>query len=98
MNLDREQATFERFELDDSQTATPFDGSEIHLASENVSSLPPVDGGRQAWLFLAGATVNEILVWGLPCSVGVLREYWSRELFPTEVYHGDTMLTLAATL
>jgi hypothetical protein len=98
MDRDQEQASFHRFEVNDTQTATAFDGSETHLASDNVSSLPPVDGGKQAWFFLAGATVNEILVWGLPCSVGVLREYWSRELFPTEVYHGDTMLTLAATL
>jgi hypothetical protein len=98
MDVDQEQAPYHRFEVDDSRTATVNEASEPHSSTDNVSSLPPVDGGRQAWLFLTGATVIEILVWGLPFSVGVLREYWSRELFPTEVYHADTMLTLAATL
>lgn len=98
MNTDQEQASFHRFDVDDSQTPTTNADFEPHSPSDVVSSLPPVDGGRQAWLFLTGATVIEVLVWGLPFSVGVLREYWSRELFPTEVYHADTMLTLAATL
>lgn len=31
---------------------------------ENHSTLPPVDGGRQAWLFLAGSFSIEALVWG----------------------------------
>jgi hypothetical protein len=28
-------------------------------------SLPPVDGGKDAWLFLAGAFMIEALVWGM---------------------------------
>jgi hypothetical protein len=28
-------------------------------------SLPPVDGGKSAWLFLAAAFVVEALVWGM---------------------------------
>ena len=28
-------------------------------------SLPPVDGGRAAWLFLAGSFVIETLLWGI---------------------------------
>ena len=28
------------------------------------ASLPPVDGGREAWLFLAGSFFIEALVWG----------------------------------
>lgn len=98
MDVDQEHAPFHRFEVDDSRNATAIASPEPPSSADSVSALPPVDGGRQAWLFLAGATVIEILVWGLPFSVGVLREYWSRELFPTEVYHADTMLTLAATL
>lgn len=34
--------------------------------SDETAALPPVDRGRDAWLFLAAATVIEILVWGLP--------------------------------
>lgn len=34
-----------------------------------IQALPPVDGGRDAWLFLAAAFMIETLVWGLPFSV-----------------------------
>lgn len=57
-------------------------------------ALPPVDGGRQAWLFLAGATTCEMIVWGLPYSVGVLHAFWVAEMFPGE----ESTVTLAATL
>lgn len=30
----------------------------------NESQLPPVDGGKDAWLFLAACFVIEALVWG----------------------------------
>jgi hypothetical protein len=33
------------------------------------AALPPVDGGRAAWLFLGAAFMVETLVWGLPFSV-----------------------------
>ena len=38
---------------------------EIH------SNLPTVDGGREAWLFLAGSFFIEALVWGKSFSLGV---------------------------
>lgn len=36
--------------------------------------LPPVDGGKDAWLFLAASFVVEALVWGKCCltHIGVL--------------------------
>jgi hypothetical protein len=33
-------------------------------ATQSEFSLPPVDGGKDAWLFLFSAFVLEILVWG----------------------------------
>jgi hypothetical protein len=38
-------------------------------APATAASLPPVDTGKDAWLFLAAATIAETLVWGLraPC-------------------------------
>lgn len=30
-----------------------------------ISSLPPVDGGKDAWLFLAACFAIEALVWGV---------------------------------
>jgi hypothetical protein len=34
-------------------------------AAEAEFSLPPVDGGRDAWLFLFSAFILEVLVWGM---------------------------------
>ncbi|KAF3058451.1 Monocarboxylate transporter 14 [Daldinia childiae] len=40
-------------------------------------SLPPVDGGKDAWLFLAACFAIEALVWGFPFSFGVFQDYYS---------------------
>ncbi|ODN74829.1 hypothetical protein L202_07139 [Cryptococcus amylolentus CBS 6039] len=60
-----------------------------------ATSLPPVDRGRRAWLFLVAATSIEILIWGLPFAVGILHVYWTNTLFPD---YGASTVTLAATL
>ncbi|KAI1331807.1 MFS general substrate transporter [Xylariaceae sp. FL0255] len=39
-------------------------------------SLPPVDGGKDAWLFLAAAFVVEALAWGFPFPFGVFEDYY----------------------
>lgn len=66
------------------------------LAKESAASLPPVDGGRGAIMFLVAATLTEACVWGLPFSVGVLHEYWLSEVFPEP--SATPILTLASTL
>lgn len=61
-----------------------------------TSTLPPVDKGKDAILFLLAAAAMDGLVWGFPFSVGVLHEYWSSSLFPAQ---GDAnALSLASTL
>lgn len=67
------------------------DGTDAEAAAQ---ALAPPDYGYGAWSFLIAGTVVEMLVWGLPWSVGVLHEYWAREMFPGE----ESTLTLAATL
>lgn len=66
----------------------------LDVDSPFISNLPPADGGRKAWLFLAGATVIEALVWGIPFSIGVLHVYWANVLFKGH----ESTVTLAATL
>ncbi|WVQ75329.1 hypothetical protein IAR50_004946 [Cryptococcus sp. DSM 104548] len=91
------------YELGVSGTADPSGSNRSEYGvSDNVDveaitqyALPPVDGGRKAWLFLLGGTGLELLVWGLPFAIGVLLAYWTTELFPGE---GTAILTLAATL
>ncbi|KAF1843738.1 MFS general substrate transporter [Cucurbitaria berberidis CBS 394.84] len=48
--------------------------------TENESSLPPPDGGKDAWLFLAAGFVIEIMVWGFPWSYGIFQDYYSTSL------------------
>ena len=36
----------------------------VEGAVSNEQNLPAQDGGRQAWLFLAGAAAIEIVAWG----------------------------------
>jgi len=40
-------------------------------------SLPPVDHGKDAYLFLAACFIVEALVWGFPFSFGVFQDYYS---------------------
>nr|ODN85941.1 monocarboxylic acid transporter [Cryptococcus depauperatus CBS 7841] len=82
----------------DSQSTSnrPLDlGQDQQIESVAQHALPPVDRGRQAWLFLAAVTTIETLIWGLPFSVGILHAYWINTLF---VGAGASTVTLAATL
>ena len=77
----------------------PSSANSIHYDNEEspnsyIPALPPVDTGRDAWLYLAGATTCEMLVFGLPFSIGVLQLYWT-EMFG-EGSQGT--VTLASTL
>jgi MFS family permease len=48
-------------------------------------SLPRADGGKDAWLFLAGCFCIEALVWGFPFSFGIFQDYYSKhELFSAD--------------
>lgn len=37
---------------------------QVENGLQDVEALPPVDGGKDAWLVLAGCFVLEALVWG----------------------------------
>ncbi|KAK3901666.1 monocarboxylate transporter 10 [Staphylotrichum tortipilum] len=45
--------------------------------AHEMPSLPPVDGGKDAWLFLAACFMIEALVWGFGYSFGVFQAYYS---------------------
>ncbi len=46
-------------------------------ALDQVSNLPPTDGGPLAWHLLIAAFVFEALLWGFPLSFGVFQDYYS---------------------
>ncbi|KAJ4399162.1 hypothetical protein N0V85_006098, partial [Neurospora sp. IMI 360204] len=59
------------------ETGTPEPQDIQEPAGHEFSQLPPVDGGKDAWLFLAACFVVEALVWGFPYSFGVFQDYYS---------------------
>lgn len=61
-------------------TGTGDSSAASLVVAENhvTQALPPVDRGRDAWLFLAAAFTIETLVWGLPFSVVRSPQSWPR--------------------
>ncbi|KUJ12299.1 MFS general substrate transporter [Mollisia scopiformis] len=58
----------------------PQDVETSNDSTNNVAmTIPPADGGKGAWLFLAGCFVFEALVWGksFPFSFGVFQSYYT---------------------
>ncbi|KAI9925285.1 hypothetical protein ASPWEDRAFT_120703 [Aspergillus wentii DTO 134E9] len=41
------------------------------------AQLPPADGGKDAWLFLAACFVIEALIWGFSFAFGIFQNYYS---------------------
>ncbi|KAJ5183883.1 hypothetical protein N7492_001499 [Penicillium capsulatum] len=41
------------------------------------ADLPPVDGGKRAWLFLAACFIIEALIWGFTFSFGIFQDFYS---------------------
>ncbi|KAF7561868.1 hypothetical protein G7046_g2247 [Stylonectria norvegica] len=57
------------------------------------SSLPPVDGGKDAWFFLAACFALEALTWGFPFAFGVFQDYYSTH----EPFAGSPNIALIGT-
>ena len=63
------------------------------------ASLPPADGGYQAWLLLGGCFVINVLIWGFAFSFGVLQEYYTtHEPFSLEPHGIATIGTVTSGL
>jgi hypothetical protein len=45
--------------------------------SEDGFSLPPTDGGKDAWLCLFACFMLEAMIWGFPSCYGVFQEYYA---------------------
>lgn len=61
-------------------------------------SLPPVDGGRRAWLFLVGCFMLDGIVWGFPLSFGVFQVYYStHEPFSLETRQSSGIAAIGTT-
>ncbi|CAI7654923.1 unnamed protein product [Penicillium glandicola] len=59
---------------------TPLERTSDDINAPNVyhdTQLPPMDGGMNAWLFLAACFVMEALVWGFAFTYGVFQAYYT---------------------
>ncbi|KAI0407633.1 major facilitator superfamily transporter [Xylaria palmicola] len=76
-------ATPETPYVEKSSDAEFFDAVNARLPDQGDSiqrhefSLPPVDGGKDAWLLLAAVFAVDALVWGFPFAFGVFQNYYS---------------------
>ncbi|KAK3357611.1 major facilitator superfamily domain-containing protein [Lasiosphaeria hispida] len=62
------------------RVSTPEDRVEDCSPEESrheFAQLPPVDGGKDAYFFLAACFMIEALVWGFPFAFGVFQNYYS---------------------
>ncbi|KAM0507764.1 hypothetical protein ACHAPB_002458 [Verticillium nonalfalfae] len=51
--------------------------TDTHDPADEFASLPPADGGKHAYLFLAACFLVEALIWRFPFSFGVFRSYYA---------------------
>ncbi|KAM7223845.1 Major facilitator superfamily domain containing protein [Rhypophila decipiens] len=73
----RNKSDFAFSSPDDSRDVTDEESPrDSRLPSHEFHQLPPVDSGKDAWLFLAACFVLECLVWGVPFSFGVFQNYY----------------------
>ncbi|KAJ4266254.1 hypothetical protein NW762_004237 [Fusarium torreyae] len=75
-----------------SDDRTQLQSFEAH-ATDAEFSLPPVDGGRKAWLFLAACWVVEAVTFGFGFSFGVFQEYYSHH----EPFSGSNSIAAIGT-
>ncbi|KAF2841835.1 putative MFS monocarboxylate transporter [Patellaria atrata CBS 101060] len=83
LDLQRAQATIPRpateqiNELDASHIIHSSFGSGQSEVEQ--TPLPPTDGGRAAWLVLAGCSIIQTPVWGFSLAFGVFQEFYTKD-------------------
>ncbi|KAK2757957.1 hypothetical protein FQN54_004363 [Arachnomyces sp. PD_36] len=77
-----QEARSEAIELQPQASSSPSQMHEDGRLSSNEDvqqghDLPPIDGGRDAWLVLAGCALLQVPVWGFSLAFGVFQEYYA---------------------
>ncbi len=63
------------------------------LNSDNGFSLPPTDGGKDAWLCLFACFMLEAMIWGFPSCYGVFQEYYAT----SDEFSGQSNIAVVGT-
>ncbi|KAL0569553.1 hypothetical protein V5O48_012405 [Marasmius crinis-equi] len=61
---------------------TQLETGASQIAPDNAVSLPPMDGGFDAWAYLGSAFLLEMVIWSYPSTYGVYLQYYSTHAFP----------------
>ncbi|KAH8645203.1 MFS general substrate transporter [Alternaria alternata] len=69
------------------------ENNQSQPTSDNGFSLPPTDGGRDAWLCLFSCFMLEAMIWGFPSSYGVFQEYYAT----SEEFSGQSNVAVVGT-
>ncbi|RYP00854.1 hypothetical protein DL764_006377 [Monosporascus ibericus] len=82
-------------ESGDSTPPMPHESTPDPMSDGNQQefSLPPADGGKDAWLFLAACFAIEALVWGFPFAFGVFQDHYSTH----EPFAGSSNIAVIGT-
>jgi hypothetical protein len=71
--------------IEPSSTSLRSAPGEDYDEASQAFSLPPADGGKDAWLLLAAGFMIEALIWGFPFTFGIFQEYYTHhEPFSSE--------------
>ncbi|EFY94170.1 MFS transporter [Metarhizium robertsii] len=80
-------------QCNDRQATPPPEEDGLDVDGRQEFSLPPVDGGKDAWFFLAACFFVEALTWGFPFSFGVFQDYYSTH----EPFAGSEQIPIIGT-
>ncbi|THU90977.1 MFS general substrate transporter [Dendrothele bispora CBS 962.96] len=76
-------------------TLSPEDrDSDPDIPRLNESSLPPMDGGLQAWSYLIASFFVEVIVWGFPITFGVFLDDYLNDPFFVSQTNSEFLLPL----
>ncbi|EAW06524.1 putative MFS monocarboxylate transporter [Aspergillus clavatus NRRL 1] len=70
-------------------TSSPSEVDNNH----DEQQLPPMDGGKHAWLFLAACFMIEGLIWGFSFAFGIFQDYYSTH----EPFKGSSNIAVIGT-
>lgn len=73
--MEQDQVELERVPSQTGQSTELED--HFRPTNESVRPIPPADGGKEAWLFLAACFIMEAVIWGFPFTFGLFQEYFS---------------------
>ncbi|KAH9951079.1 MFS general substrate transporter [Amylocystis lapponica] len=70
-------ATYEMTSMRENHVSSRLSSQVTVGRTQLVQELPPVDGGKKAWIFCASSFVLELMVWGFSFSYGIFQNFYT---------------------